>query len=132
MGREEPSQKNHQEASSILDADTIESSSFRCLKTIQGLLEEKRAILKALDEEIVEACELTEVEQETVESEEVSELIVECIDRIKSVITEKTGVTRETTLTTRGSEGVLSRDKTVCTNGDTEKSGAPAVEHERS
>ena len=55
------------------------------------------------------------------ESEEVSELIVECIDRIKSVITEKTGVTRETTLTTRESEGVLSRDKTVRTNSDTEK-----------
>ena len=66
------------------------------------------------------------------ESEEVSELIVECIDRIKSVITEKPGVTRETTLTTRESEGVLSRDKTVRTNSDTEKSGAPAVEHERS
>ena len=124
--------KNRQEASSLLDADTIEPSSFRRLKTIQGLLEEKRVILKALDEEIIEACELTQVEQETVESEEVSELIVECIDRIKSVITEKPGVTRETTLTTRESEGVLSRDKTVRTNSDTEKSGAPAVEHERS
>ena len=57
--------KNHQEASSLLDADTIELLSFYCLKTIQGLLEEKRAILKALDEEIIEACELTEIEQET-------------------------------------------------------------------
>ena len=72
--------KNCQEASSLLDADTIEPSPLRRLKTIQGLLEEKRAILKALDEEIIEARELTEVEQETVESEEVSELIVECID----------------------------------------------------
>ena len=51
--------KNRQEASSLLDADTIEPSSFRRLKTIQGLLEEKRVILKALDEEIIEACELT-------------------------------------------------------------------------
>ena len=65
-------------------------------------------------------------------SEEVSELIVECIDQIKNVRTEKTGVTRETTLTTCESEGVSSRDRTVCTNSDTEKSGAPAVEHERS
>ena len=85
--------------------------------------------MNTLDEEIIEACELTEVEQETMESKEVSELIVECIDRIKSVITEKT---RETTLTTRESEGVLSHDKTVCTNSDMEKSGAPAVEHGRS
>ena len=66
------------------------------------------------------------------ELEEVSELIVECIDRIKSIITEKTGVTRETTLTTCESEGVSSCDRTVHTNSDTEKLGAPAVEHERS
>ena len=33
---------------------------------------------------------------------------------------------------TRESEGVLSHDKTVCTNSDTEKSGAPTAEHERS
>ena len=33
---------------------------------------------------------------------------------------------------TRESEGVLSRDKTVRTNSDTEKSGAPVVEHEQS
>ena len=54
--------KNRQEASLLLDADTIEPSLFCRLKTILGLLEEKRAILKALDEEIIEACELTEVE----------------------------------------------------------------------
>ena len=57
MGREEPSQ-NRQEVSSLLDADTIEPSLFRRLKTIYGLLEKKRAILKALDEEIIEVCEL--------------------------------------------------------------------------
>ena len=39
-------------------------------------------------------CVSSEVEQEMVELEEVSKLIVQCIDRIKSVITEKTGVTR--------------------------------------
>ena len=123
--------KNCQEASSLLDVDIIEPSSFRSLKTIQDLLEEKRAILKALDEEILEVCGPTEVEQEMVESEEVLELIVEFVDRIKSVITEKTGMTRETTLMTHESESVLSHDKTVCSNSDMEKSGAPVVEHDQ-
>ena len=132
--------KNRQKASSLLETDTIESSLLHHLKTIQCLLEEKRAILRALDEEIIESCELTDVEQETVDSEEVSELIVECIDQIKSVITERTEVIQETTLTARQSEYVLareseemlSRDKTVHTNSDKTKLGAPAVRHARS
>ena len=41
-------------------------------------------------------------------------------------------MTREITLTTHESEGVLSCDKTVRTNSDMEKLGAPAVEHEQS
>ena len=132
--------KNRQEATSLLEADTIEPSLLRCLKTIQGLLEEKRAILRALDEEIIESCELTDVEQETVDSEEVSELIVECIDRIKGIITERTEVIQETTLTAheseyvlaRASEDMLSHDKTVRVNSDKTKSGVPAVRHARS
>ena len=45
--------KNRQEANSLLSAETVEPSPLRRLKTIQGLLEGKQAILKELDEEII-------------------------------------------------------------------------------
>ena len=60
--------KNRQEATSLMGAETLEPSSLRRLRTIQGLLEEKRAVLRTLDAEITESCPLDEVEQETVDS----------------------------------------------------------------
>ena len=74
--------KNRQEANLLVSAETVEPSSLRHLKTIQGLLEGKQAILKELDEEIIELCPLEEVEQETVDSEEISEAIIECTEQI--------------------------------------------------
>ena len=44
--------KLRQEANSLLEADSIESSSLRRLRTIQGVLREKQAGLKTLDDEI--------------------------------------------------------------------------------
>ena len=87
MGREALSRR----IISLLDSETLAPLWLCSLKTIQGLLEKKKTILQALDEEIIKSCPLTEVEQEMVESEDISELIIECIDWIKSVITDKTG-----------------------------------------
>lgn len=130
--------KNRQEANSLLSAELLEPSSVRRLKTVQGLLEGKQAILKELDEEIIESCPLADVEQETVDSEEISEAIVECIEQIKSVIREKTQVDSRATLAARESEhvlareseNVLARDETVRTDKDNE-SGAPARHPDR-
>ena len=121
MGRGGTITKNRQEADSLLEAGTIKPSLLCHLKTIQGLLEEKKAILKALDEQIIESCKLTEVEQETVESEEVSELIVECMDRIKSMVIEQTEVIKETTLTVLESEHVLGRESEDVSSHDKDK-----------
>ena len=44
--------KNHQEANSLLEADTLEPASIRHLTTILGVLEDKLIILKVLDNEI--------------------------------------------------------------------------------
>ena len=118
--------KNHQEANSLLEAEKLEPSGIRRLTTIQRLLEEKRVVLKGLDEEIIDTCPLNEVEQETIEAEEISELIVECIEQIKAVIETKSEVTKELTDQTRESQLLLSRDETVRTNNDKDKSGAPA------
>ena len=95
-------------------------------KTIQGLLEGKQAILKQLDEEFIELYLLEEVEQETVDLEEISEAIIECIEQIKSVI--RADVDTHTALTARGSANVSPRDETVHTNNSS-KLGAAAVEH---
>ena len=112
-----------------MGAETFQPSSLRRLKTIQGLLEEKRAVLGALDVEIIESCPLEDVEQETVDSEEISESIVECIEQIKSVVT-RTEVISEASVA-RESRNVSPRDETVRTNNSNE-SGAPAVERTRS
>ena len=82
--------KLYQEATSLLEADLIEPSSLRCLRTIQGVLREKQVGLKTLDDEITDTCPIDEVERETIEAEELSGTIVECIDHISSVISEKT------------------------------------------
>ena len=74
--------KLRQEANSLLEADSIESSSLRRLRTIQGVLREKQAGLKTLDDEITDTCPIDEVERETIEAEELSGTIVECIDHI--------------------------------------------------
>ena len=111
-----------------MGAETFQPSSLRRLKTIQGLLEEKRAVLGALDAEIIESCPLEDVEQETVDSE-ISESIVECIEQIKSVVT-RTEVISEASVA-RESRNVSPRDETVRTNNSNE-SGAPAVERTQS
>ena len=77
--------KLRQEANSLLEADSIESSALRRLKTIQGILREKPAGLKTLDEEITDTCLIDEVENETMEAEELLGTIVECINHISSV-----------------------------------------------
>ena len=48
--------KLRQEANSLLEADSIESSALRRLRTIQGILREKQAGLKMLDGEITDIC----------------------------------------------------------------------------
>ena len=58
-----------------------------------------------LDAKIIELCPLDEVEQEMVDSEEISETIIECIEQIKSMIT-KTEVISEASVA-RGSDNVL-------------------------
>ena len=70
-------------------------------------------------------CPFDEVEQETVDSEEISEAIIECIEQIKSVV--KADVDTHTALTARKSTNVSRRDEIVHTNKGS-KLGAPAVE----
>ena len=79
-----------QEANSLLEADSIELSVLRRLRTIQGILREKQAGMKMLDEEITDTCPIDEVENEMMEAEKLSGTIVECIDHISSVVLEKT------------------------------------------
>ena len=71
--------KNCQEVNLLLEADTLEPASIYHLITILGVLEDKLIILKTLDDEFSDMCPLEEVEQETVESKEVSGLIIECV-----------------------------------------------------
>ena len=61
--------KLHQEANSLLKADSIESSALRRLRTMQGILRENQAELKMLDEEITDMCPINEVENKTMEAE---------------------------------------------------------------
>ena len=93
--------KLRQEANSLLETDPVESSSLRRLRTIQGMLREKQTVLKTLDEEITDTCPMEEVEKETIEAEELSGTIVECIDHISSVISEKTEESRLTSPASR-------------------------------
>ena len=59
---------------------------------------------KPLDEEIIELCLLGEVEQEMVDSEEISEAIIACIEQIKSMI--RADVDTHTALTVRESANI--------------------------
>ena len=59
---------------------------------------------KPLDEEIIELCLLGEVEQEMVDSEEISEAIIACIKQIKSMI--RADVDTHTALTVRESANI--------------------------
>ena len=58
--------KLRQEANSLLEVNPIESSSLRRLKTIRGILREKQAGLKTLDEDI---CPIDEAEKERIEAD---------------------------------------------------------------
>ena len=114
--------KLRQEAISLLEADLIETSYLRHLSTIQGVLREKQAGLKALDDEITNTCPIDEVERE---AEELSGTIVECIDHISSVISEKTE--RNRLISSASRELNLIEVETVHTNtSSTTISGAPA------
>jgi len=109
--------KNHQEADSLLAADIKEPSLIRRLTTIAGVLEEKLTVLKMLEEEIADTCPLEEVEQETLDSDEVSCLIIECLSQIKSVIAVKTESTVSSTTGARNTSKEQSREfSTVCIN----------------
>ena len=127
--------KNREEVTSLLSAETLETLPLRRLKILHGLLEERHTLLKEMDKEIIELCPLEEVERETVESEEISGAMVDCIEQIKSVLQEKTRVDAHATLTARESEVdsareskyVSPRDETLRINKSS-KSGAPAVE----
>ena len=111
----------------MLEADSIESSSLCRLRTIQGVLREKQAGLKTLDDKITDTCPINEVERETIEAEELSGTIVECIDHISSVISEKTEGSRLISSASR--ELNLIGVETVRTNNSsTTTSGAPASE----
>jgi len=72
----------------------LQFGAWVCLGTIQ-YLEEKQTILRGLDEEIINTCPLEEVERETIEVEEISELIVESIEQIKIVIETESGMRKE-------------------------------------
>ena len=120
-----------QEANSLLEADSIELSVLRRLRTIQGILREKQAGMKMLDEEITDTCPIDEVENEMMEAEELSGTIVECIDHISSVVLEKIEGSRLTSSASRELE--LIQVETVRANkGSITKSGAPAHESKRS
>ena len=97
MGREGLSQRIVKRLLHRLSLRKLEPSGIHHLTTIQHLLEKKQAVLKGLDEEIIDTCPLSEVEQETIESEEISELIVECVEQIKSVIETRSEVRKEST-----------------------------------
>ena len=73
-----------QEAKSLLEAESIESDSWRRLNTLYKLLEEKRSVLKTLYDEIVATCPTDEIEREIQEAEEVYEKIVESLAIIDS------------------------------------------------
>ena len=123
--------KLFQEANSLLEADPFESSSLRHLKTIQGMLREKQTVLKMLDEEIIDMCPMEEVEKETIEAKDLSGTVMECVNHISSVISEKTEKSRLTSPASR--ELKLIEAKTVRTNNNsTTKAGAPALDLKRS
>ena len=98
--------------------------------SIQGVLREKQAGLKTLDDEITETCPIDEVERETMEAEELSGTIAECIDHISSVISEKTE--RSRLISSASRELNLIEVETVRTNtSSTTISGAPASVSDR-
>lgn len=110
----------------MLEADSIESSALR----LQGILREKQAGLKTLDEEITSTCLINEVENETMEAEVLSATIVKCIDHISGVISGKIEGSRSTSSASRELE--LIEVETVRTNKiSITKSGAPMLESKR-
>ena len=74
-----------QEVKVLVDAESIEPGSSRCLNTLSKLLEEKKDVLKALDNEIVATCHTEEIGRDVQEAAEVYDKIVECLTAIDHV-----------------------------------------------
>jgi len=89
---------------------------------IQHLVEEKRVILKGGTKKSLTCIYLM---KETIEAEEISELIIECTEQIKA----KGEVRKESTSPTcKSQELLLTHNETVRTNSDKDKWGAPVVD----
>ena len=74
-----------QEVKALVDVESIEPGSRRRLNTLSKLLEEKKDILKALDNEIVATCPTKEIQRDVQETEEVYDKIVESLTAIDHV-----------------------------------------------
>ena len=118
-----------QEVKALVDGESIEPGSRRHLNTLSKLLEEKKDVLKALDNEIVATCPTEEIERDVQEAEEVYEKIVEslaAIDHIKESIARGKDVGPSDGEHSSSRESSVSHDELiVCTN--TSKMGTPAV-----
>ena len=79
-----------QEVKALVDAESIEPGSQRRLNTLSKLLEEKKDVLKPLDNEIVATCPTEEIERDVQEAKEVYEKIVESLTAIDHVKVEST------------------------------------------
>ena len=97
---------------------------------LSKLLEEKKGVLKALDNEIVATCPTEEIERDVQEAEEMYQKIVESLAAIDHVKVESTA--RRKDVSPSDGEHSLSRELSVSRDelivrGNTGKTGAPAV-----
>ena len=118
-----------QEVKALVDAESIEPGSRRHLNMLSKLLEEKKDVLKALDNEIVATCPTEEIERDVQEAEEVYEKIVEslaAIDHVKESTALGKDVGPSDSEHSSSRESSVSRDESIVRT-NTSKMGAPVV-----
>ena len=102
--------KYFQEVKALVDAESIEPGSRWHLNTLSKLLDEKKDVLKALDNEIVATCPTEEIERDVQEADEVYEKIVESLTAIDHV---KESTARGNNIGPSDGEHSLSRESSV-------------------
>ena len=73
------------EANELTCVDSLSEIQSKRIEVIDTLLENKLKSLKEIDQEILDICELTAVNNEVKESEEIVARIIDCQQKIKEV-----------------------------------------------
>ena len=68
-----------QEAKALFEGESRDDSTFRRVRTLQNSLEEKLALLKRLDEKILQVCPTDDIEGEILEADETNNRILTVI-----------------------------------------------------